>query len=454
MENNGDFDNTVIFELKDSLLVLLKDKLDALMVSFRIDTATKNSLELLHKRLAKYGMLFDHARADGNLIYILEKISFEKQLNNFEWPKRLQILGNYLEEGSYYCWSNYFKTQSEEFEFLMYAAIQGNHQVSTEELWLIDKSGRTLSKTKVDRVELPSSIPDPLVVDLSHWKLSDKVFQEDRKEQWPAIEDVLINGLFKKKRAINVIKKYYFKGELPDWAALNDSIPTDDVGESCLDIAIFLWLHPSSDAAILAPLAKAYYDGGYGRLPQDVKAGMHNLLLWGVMICAGATEWHPKIACFDGKARLMFNIIYDGLSGVHFYMKYEGPIRVETEHEIVYPSWGDLKIATEWLCQKKIKPYQETMILQYLEIVELIFKTVNLHPNAFVRDLNRRYEVHASLLYRIAYFDIEKEGDTPRSSFVKTARAILDRENHFPEINDLWKKIKNNEITVKNPWKL
>jgi hypothetical protein len=295
---------------------------------------------------------------------------------------------------------------------------------------------------------------DPLIIDLTHWQLSDKEFQAKRKEQWPAIEDVLINGLFKKKKAINVIKKYYFKGELPDWAALNESVPTNDLSASCLDIAIFLWLHPSSDVAILSPLAKAYYVGGYGRLPQDVKAGMHNLFYWGVMIASvGKEDWEPKITCFEDKARLIFNIIYDGLSGTHFYMKYEGPLRVETEHEIIYPTWGSLELSSEWLCRKKIKLYQEGLILQYPEVLELIFKTINLNTNVFARDFNRRYEYEARSFYRIANFDIEKEGKTPRTAFVKIARDILDRGNHLPEINELWKKIKSNEITVKNPWK-
>jgi hypothetical protein len=92
-----------------------------------------------------------------------------------------------------------------------------------------------------------TEIIDPLQLDLSDWQLDSKEFQSKRKEQWPLIEGVLDNYFQKNKKAINVIKKYYLKGELPDWAAWNKTVNFSDISARSLDLATFLWLHPSSD---------------------------------------------------------------------------------------------------------------------------------------------------------------------------------------------------------------
>jgi len=296
---------------------------------------------------------------------------------------------------------------------------------------------------------------DPLVLDINHWRLNDKSFQEERKAKWPMIEEVLSICWSKNKKAINIIKKYYLKGELPDWQALNDATEPGDRMFRHLDIATFLWLHPSSDLEVLLPLTKAYY-AGYGRLPQDIQAGMYFLFEWGVpLTIVGRGDWKAKCPCFEGKGRLIFNLIYHEIEGNTFFMEVKGFYRTETHHQVSNPSLSSLELSTKWLCSKKLSVFGSEMILQYSEVTQLMFKLINSNPSDvsywFKENLIYLQELY---FYRIANFDIEQEGDTPRTQYVNLVRKILDEDDHSPEIKNLWAKIKNNEITVKNPWKL
>jgi hypothetical protein len=78
---------------------------------------------------------------------------------------------------------------------------------------------------------------DPLAIDLAHWRLDDKTFQEERKLKWPMIESLL--GMDRrKKKAINTIKKYYFKAELPNWRQFeNDGCRGCNIRPCCVFMA-------------------------------------------------------------------------------------------------------------------------------------------------------------------------------------------------------------------------
>lgn len=295
---------------------------------------------------------------------------------------------------------------------------------------------------------------DPLVVDLSHWRLNDKFFQEERKAKWPMVEEILSVCCSKNKKAINIIKKYYLKGELPAWQAVNDATEPSDRMFRHLDIATFLWLHPSSDIEVLLPLTKAYY-AGYGRLPQDIQAGIYFLFHWGVLLTIiGRGDWKAKCPCFEGKGRLLFNLIYDEIESNTFFMEIKGIYRTETHHEIPSPNWATFEFSTRWLCVKKVNVNGHAMILQFKEILDFTFKLINVNPNETLFSFKNYPEGTVVALYRIAYFDIEKEGDTPRAHYVNLVRKILDENDHLPEIKNLWARVKRNEVTVKNPWKL
>ena len=79
----------------------------------------------------------------------------------------------------------------------------------------------------------------------------------------------LVGRDWRKKKAINVIKKDYLKGELPDWHYLWGD---GDDGDHFLDPVVFIWLHPSSDYEVLLPLVRAYFKG-FGRRADEMRGG-------------------------------------------------------------------------------------------------------------------------------------------------------------------------------------
>lgn len=299
---------------------------------------------------------------------------------------------------------------------------------------------------------------DPLVVDVTHWQLDNKAFQEQRKANWPMVEEVFTTCINKNKKAINAIKKYYLKGELPNWQALYQATDHTDIKNRHLDIVTFLWLHPSSAPEVLAPLVNAYFAAGFGRVPEDIHAGIHFLFRWGVMLTiTGVTGWKPKCPCFEGKGQLLFNIIFAHVQGLSFY--FEGAVGIynkqSNDHVIQVLGFNQLLLSAKWLCLKKFNPISSAVILQYREVCEFMFMQINSDKGVVASDFSDYFiRSTTKAFYRLANFDIEKEGDTPRTRYVKIVREILDAGGHWPQIDALWAKLKNNEIVVQDPWKL
>lgn len=304
-----------------------------------------------------------------------------------------------------------------------------------------------------NEAELPSTSPDPLAIDMTHWRLEDKTFQSERKANWPIVEEILTICFHKTKKFINVVKKYYLKGELPDWVALNNADNSSTLYYGHLDIATFLWLHPSHDEKTLAPLAKAYC-AGHGRLPNDIQVGVRFLFEWGMSPAnMRRADWQAKCSCFQGKARLLFNLIYGCLEGGKLHMEVKGLWRTDVVHEIQHPNWSHFMQSTDWLCQKKLGPYQDEMIFQHEEVLHLVFQVVNNNPDDALYWFNTTPDQPARALYRIANFDVKKEGNTLRTHYVNSVRKILDEGVHVPAIKDLWIRLQNDEVEVKTPWK-
>ncbi|KZZ41535.1 hypothetical protein A3759_15215 [Thalassolituus sp. HI0120] len=93
-------------------------------------------------------------------------------------------------------------------------------------------------------------------IDTRYWKLDDKEWVKNRKQQWKVIEPMFKDGAHKSKQGIGIIKKYYMKGEMPDFKSLKD---WDDF-DGHLDLFCFLWLHPSDDKGTLETLRDEYID--------------------------------------------------------------------------------------------------------------------------------------------------------------------------------------------------
>ncbi|PAU65360.1 hypothetical protein [Pseudomonas indica] len=118
--------------------------------------------------------------------------------------------------------------------------------------------------------------------DTSYWRPKDPVWLAAREAQWPVIMELLYLRN-KSKKALGIIKRYFFKGTLPDWAALKNW----EHSERHLDLMLFLYLHPSRDHAVLAPLRDAYLQSAYV-VPNDIWLGMINLLYFGsTRSCSG-----------------------------------------------------------------------------------------------------------------------------------------------------------------------
>src|SRR5690606_37421311 len=294
------------------------------------------------------------------------------------------------------------------------------------------------------------------------WKLGDKAWEDKRLAQWPVIEEIITTVRDKNKKAVNAIKRYFLKGDLPDWEKLNAGCDSDDVRDRHLDLATFLWLHPSTDYDLLKGLRDTYMQG-YGRQPQDVLAGMGFLLDWGVRIssdsgvaCAvpspngkGYVNWKPGFVFFDGKGKLLFDLVYGSIDGLTFNFGEE-----QQSFDVIGPNLGSLQFADQWLCHKKLNEHGKSVLLQYDLPLEFMFRRINAEPQKLSREFARRRFVFEKALFRFHHFDIEKEGDTPRATFVAKIRKILDEGEHVAELKQLWEQIKRGESTVENPWKL
>lgn len=246
------------------------------------------------------------------------------------------------------------------------------------------------------------------------------------------------------KKAINVIKKYYLKGELPDWNYLWGD---GDDGDHFLDPVVFIWLHPSSDYEVLLPLIRAYFKG-FGRRSDEVRGGMSLLITWGISNAAhnGETYEGIELTAFEGKAKLIFDLMLaDENNGKWLFGT---PPR---EYSVIWNGLHGLIDISFWLNLEKINRYGQDMLYQWDGPLQLTFDQMRRDPKDTAY-LIRVEPDFAKMLYRIAFFDTEKEGDTVRSRTVYKLRSLLDREDNVPELQQLWRRVKSGEQEVIDPW--
>lgn len=292
---------------------------------------------------------------------------------------------------------------------------------------------------------------DPLVIDQSYWRFDDKAWQQERKEKWPMIEAVL-KHCQKNRKAINMVKRYYLKGELPDWAVVGEQYSMDDTTARHLDIATLLWLHPSEDVEVLKGLKDAYLMG-YGRRSNDVEAGMYFINDWGIYVNSrngsGYADWTADCVSFNGKEKLLFDVVYADLEGVFFNFGME-----KQKYKIFGPGLHALEFSGDWLCYEKLNEHGEHMLLQHDFPLEIMFRTINYEQKKSSYALTNFTENYAKCLYRIFDFDTYKEGPSPRTTFVTKIRKVLDEGDHVPELKQLWEQVKRGEVTVDKPWEI
>ena len=59
-------------------------------------------------------------------------------------------------------------------------------------------------------------------IDTQYWQLGDPSWVKQRQSEWLSIEPMLLETMFKSKKAITIIKRYFLKGIMPDFEKLKN----------------------------------------------------------------------------------------------------------------------------------------------------------------------------------------------------------------------------------------
>src|SRR5690606_17341560 len=291
-----------------------------------------------------------------------------------------------------------------------------------------------------ERIEFP-------VVDTTYWKTKDKEWMAGRHEQWAVIENYFVGPATKSKKAKGILKRYFLHGAMPDFKALK-SWKSD---ERNLDLFCFLWLHPSWDPTVLVPLRDAYIHSPLV-LGEDVSAGIELLFRYGAIIAAQDFSGRGEILDIlqtDGHNRLLFEVMMGDIS-VETIPEQGGKWhRNKFSYQI-----NDVIAMSKWLCNKKLHVINKDCLYQYDIFLEFWYRFCSVDEDYFNKGANNRYIPYIEkALYRIYYFNAEKEGDTCRTRFVLQIRKILDQREFIQDFKQLWSDVKTGKIQVGDPWK-
>ncbi len=293
-------------------------------------------------------------------------------------------------------------------------------------------------------------------IDTSYWLTKDKIWMDERKAQWPAIEKVV--ALNRKKTEVNVIKQYFLRGKMPKWEKYCD---WDDIFRH-LDLNMFLWLHPSNDPDVLKPLYRDYMESdliheqdlikGYGsflghelvRAPSSYKSleeypfpfmGTKNIILFRIMFAdvnyvkGRMIDLIGGQESFDEKAMHVFE-----------FLGFEHFLRMK-----------------RWLIQDPKSFLMLNNLYQYDDVLKWCLETTTTANNekSFLDGLKtpKYLQAFQKALYCIHNFNTQKEGDTCRTRFVHKIRKILDEREFISEFKQMWEDTKAGKIEVKDPWK-
>lgn len=286
-------------------------------------------------------------------------------------------------------------------------------------------------------------------IDTSHWKVNDDVWIEERKRTWDIIEKYYCGGREKTKKGMNIIKRYYMKGEMPDFESLRS---WSDETTRHLDIYSFLWLHPSKDRALLTELRNQYVNSALV-VEFDIRSGLSLLFDSGSMVPTyDPTSIDIESAFYSGGHNLlMFTIILGDMSKEYY------PENSEATWKIIKFNRGYQNIIEygKWLCVKQPNFLSEDCLYQYDEYLQYWIKGCSLDSAHFQRIFQEKTKPYfVKALHRINRFDADKEGDTARGRFVHKIRKLLDEHEFHPTLKELWAEVKNDTSDVKGLWRL
>jgi hypothetical protein len=289
-------------------------------------------------------------------------------------------------------------------------------------------------------------------IDTSYWKTDDSAWLAQRKADWPRIEAMLEGK--KEGKGKTAIKNYFLKGKLPDWEKFADW----DNWSRHVDIFILLWLHPSWDESLLTRLRNQYIESDL-ILIRDLEAGFGNLLSTGVvMACADPAAYNKDDYKYflhtDGHNELLFRILMGDLDRTEYQIQRSVYYGSKPVFKIPQGKLESLISMGRWLCIKEMMYFNTDMLYQYDLPLEWWYRGCNRDKDYFTRSsLQQRQKPSIEkALWRIHNFDDEKEGDTPRSTFVHKIRKMFDERPFIQDLADMWQKVKEGNVEVVDPW--
>ncbi len=281
-------------------------------------------------------------------------------------------------------------------------------------------------------------------IDTSFWKLDDKTWLAERAEAWQKIEEMLSVSAHKSKKGLTIIKRYFLKGILPDFKKL---IYWQNA-ERHLDIFCFLWLHPSWDRSVLSELRESYINFP-DVVQEDIDQGIGLFLSQGGIRASQnyQDELDSRVIHTNGHNELLFDVLL-------------GDVSQETIPELGRNDWEYrkpkidvtyLNQISKWLSFDKIGFLNQDCLYQYGNYLEYWYQCCPDVADFYENPRNlRQLPYTKNGLFRIAQFDITKEGDTCRSRFVIKIRSILDNREFIPFIKKMWVDAKAGTIDTVN----
>ncbi|GGY51341.1 hypothetical protein GCM10011297_25360 [Bacterioplanes sanyensis] len=287
-------------------------------------------------------------------------------------------------------------------------------------------------------------------IDTSHWHLDDKAWQAERKAHWPVIERMC--AWHKSKKGLTAIKQYYLKGKLPDWEKMAD---WGDMGRH-VDLFMFLWLHPSWQPELLQTLYDQYMASDKVKY-LDVAQGFSTLIHIATIdaCCEHSEESESHVIQTDGHNELLFEIMMGNWQQREYPLA--RPCDLGSQMVFQFPQadlFSSTNVMSRWLRIANMRPINNDMLYQYDKPLEWWYQSVSAHQEDYFAGKSTQQEIVLKALWRIHHFDIDREGDSPRTRFLLKMRAMLDERPFIADFSEMWQAVKAGKVELENPWEL
>lgn len=275
----------------------------------------------------------------------------------------------------------------------------------------------------------------------------------ERHRKWTALEYPLAYDLGKSKWALDIIKRYYLKGVMPDFEELRNV----KFRNGHLDLLCFIWFHPSRDELLLQQLRDQYVHSPL-ITEQDVGPCIEAFINSGILLSSNCFEEGGDSSYSDSVRKRMITgeneLLFDVLLGDINYPKIpeqQSSSWSINKFDLIY---SPLMWAAWFLRADKLYPANDDVLSQYDEYLDYWYHSIRREDiieeqRSELKELKEYYEQY---LYAIYYFDVEREGDTSRSRMVRKFRKLFDDRDFLPEFEQIWADVKAGKIEKKDLW--